>query len=224
MNAKDRGRMYLSSRIILDARLMSSMRSVRSRLSSYPAMRQVSTGTRLSYLIEGEGNDEKFHTLELEAGRVILTTNSSSSPTYLMKDSLLKILSISMVLSEDYEIDLRGLLPYLTLVLSSSEMLLRDSGPANFNRNADILLSKRVIELINQKNVLEASAARLRSGLISSISALIICKYGKGFTPAGMSKELRVGQEVIDGAIDSLRSRGYRIISSKNGNLEVVGP
>jgi hypothetical protein len=214
--------MYLSSRISLRASIKTDMRCVRSRMSCYPAMRLSATGTRLTYVMDCEKWADRFHTLELETDRITLTTNSVSSPTYFLKETVLRLVSVSMALSEDYEIDLHGLMPYLIHVLSSSDALTHETEPANFNRDADIILSERVIELLGQKNKLESAANGYRSKLVSAVSALILCKYGNGADRIGMPKDLGVDREIMSEAINELGSRGYRAISSKDGNLEMV--
>ena len=222
MNTKNKGKMYLSSRISLKARVKTSIPSVKSKMSCYPAIKLVATGTRLTYIIGDETQTDRFHMLELEKDRITITTNSTSSPTYFMKESLLRLMSVSIALSEDYEIDLHGLLPYLTYILSSSDILVHENRPSNFNREADIILSKRVIELLGERNRLEKYSNELKSRLISTVSTLILCKYGNGFDYAGISRELGVTQETMSEAMNELRSRGYRTISAKNGNLEIV--
>ena len=102
--------MYLSSRISLKARVKTSILSVKSRMSCYPAIKQVTTGTGLTYFIGDETQTDRFHVLELEKDRITITTNSTSSPTYFMKESVLRLMSVSTALSEDYEVDLQGLL------------------------------------------------------------------------------------------------------------------
>ncbi len=222
MNTKNKGKIYFSSRIRLEARIKTSMPSVKSRISCYPAIKQVATGTRITYLIGYETQADRFHVLELEKDRITMTTNSTSSPTYFMKESVLRLMSVSIALSEDYEIDLRGLLPYLTYLLSNSDILIHENRASNFNRRADIILSKRVIELLGQRNRLEKYSNELKSRLISTVSTLMLCKYGNGFDHTAISRELGVTQETIAEAINELRSRGYRFISLRNGNLEIV--
>ena len=194
MNMKNKDRAYLSSRIILKASVKTNMLSIKSRMSVYPAIRQLATGTRLTYLIDGEEQTDRFHVLELEIDRITLTTNSASSPTYFLKESVLRLMSVSMILSEDYEIDLHGLMPYLIHVLSNSDTLINEARPVNFNREADIILSRRVIALLDQRNRLESISGELKSKLISAISSLILCKYRNGFERIEISKELGVSR------------------------------
>ena len=138
VNAKDKNRAYLSSRISLKASVRTDMLSVKSRMSYYPATRQLATGTRLTYLLDGEEQTDRFHVLELETDRITLTTHSATSPTYFLRESVLRLMSVSMILSEDYDIDLHGLMPYMIHVLSNSDALVHETGPINFNREADI--------------------------------------------------------------------------------------
>ncbi len=222
MNAKDKNRAYLSSRISLKASVRTDMLSVKSRMSYYPATRQLATGTRLTYLLDGEEQTDRFHVLELETDRITLTTHSATSPTYFLRESVLRLMSVSMILSEDYDIDLHGLMPYMIHVLSNSDALVHETGPINFNREADIILSKRVIELLGQRSRLESTGSELKQRLISTVSSLILCKYRNGFERTSISKELGVGQEIIDEAINDLRSRGYRAIRSNSGGFEMV--
>lgn len=219
---KDGQGMYLSSRITLSATLKTSMLSVRSRMSCYPAIRQLASGTRLTYIIETEAKAHRFNVLELERDRITLATNSATSPTYFLKESMLRVLSISMALCEDYDIDYRGIVPYVVHLLSDTEVIAREKGATNFNRESDIILSGRLVELVSQRNSAQRAASELRSGLVSAVSALILAKYGAGFDKASIARELRVKPDIISDAINELGAMGYGTIRSRSGKVEVV--
>lgn len=219
---KDGQGMYLSSRITLSATLKTSMPSVRSRMSCYPAIRQLSSGTRLTYIIETEAKAQRFNVLELERDRITLSTNSATSPTYFLKESILRMLSVSMALCEDYEIDYSGIIPYLVHLLCDTEVFAREKGATNFNRESDIILSGRLVELISQRNCAQRAANELRSGLVAAISALILAKYSAGFDQAAIARELKVKPDIISDAINELVAMGYGTIRSRSGRVEVV--
>ncbi len=222
MRAKAERTMYLSSRITLKARLMTSMQSVRMRMSCYPAMKQVSRGTRLVFLIENGNAAAMFNTVELEADRISLTTTSSTSPTYFLKDSVLRLISISTALAEDYYVDFSGVLPHVIYLLSDLSILRTESSTCSIDRNADMILSGRIIGLLRQKKTLEDEYAQLKSGLVRVLSELILCRYPDGFDAAQLSRELGLPKGIVCDSISGLAGSGYKVIGAKGRVMRIV--
>lgn len=219
----NRDRMYLTGTIALNARLLTSMASVRRRMSFYPAMRQLSGGGRLRYIIGADAQD-RFNVVELERRSITLRTSSITSPLHFMKESVLRLLSVSMLLSEDYSVDFGSLVPYLIHLLSNSDQIAARADAPNFNRDADIILSRRIIDLSAQQR---ESAARLegyRKRLACALSHLIPLKYPNGFERASMAAELGLCKEDVLDAIALLKARGYRVYESGAARVDVVTP
>ena len=213
---------YLASRIRLDSRLKTSIARVRRRLSNYPNLQCASEGSRLSYVILDDEKADRFNVLELSRSSIDFTTYCESSPTYVMRESISRLLGITLLLSEDYDIEYLGLMPYIVYLLSNGGIRLAEPAPANFNRDSDIILSKRISQLHAQCQSIGIDANRYKRAAISLASSILLARYAHGFDVAQAAKELGVDSEVLSGAIDLLRSSGHRVCVSRSGRIELL--
>ena len=101
---------YLLSIISVDARLLTSLDSIRDVLGRYPGFSALKSkdADRLRYLVRGE-TDGHFYTVELGKERVSIKIHSISSPLYFADEALVRLLSTASYLGSDYEIDMRSL-------------------------------------------------------------------------------------------------------------------
>lgn len=212
---------YLISIIYLKAKLETSMQSVKSKMACYPALKQLSDGNSPKY-IGTESLNDRFYVFQFEKDSIKATLNSISSPSYFLKETIARLLSISMFLSGDYKIDFYGLMPYLTSVLIDKGIKATQLSPPNFNRESDLLLSRRVIELSNRNNGLTKDVAALRIQLTSVLSKLIIHKYNKNLDPQGLAIELGIERQTVISAISSLKEIGYATINSNGKSFDLV--
>lgn len=197
------------------------MKSIKSKLACYPSLKQLSDGTSLKY-ISIESYNDRFYVFQFEKDSIKATLNSISSPSYFLKETIIRILSVSMLLSDDYKIDFYGLMPYLTFVLVAKDIKTTHVNPPNFNRESDLLLSRRVIELSNKNNDLTKDAAVRYRQLISILSKLIVYKYNKNLDPQNLATELGVERQTVTNAINLLRGIGYTAINSSGNSFDIV--
>ena len=212
----------MTSRIILKAVLKTSLASVGARMLCYPALKQITGNAGLRYLIAPEKIKDRFYVLDLKRTEIIITLNALSSPSYLLRELTLYTVSICMTLSEDYDMDLKGLLPYLCAMLSTHDITGNETKRPNLNRESDILLSRRIVELKNQNNELTKRCEQLNASLISILSNFMAYKYRQITDVNSISKELGIETNLILMALEQLRSQGYKILNGRGGTLEIV--
>ena len=212
---------YLISRIRLAASLKTSMSSAKKRLSNYPHMRRTSEGNVLRYVIKDGDKADRFNILCLDRSEIVFETCSESSPTYLLQESLSRLISIVMVLQEDYDIEYGALMPYFAYLLSGAGLSIKDGAAPNFNRETDLILARRIIELNSACAAANSKIISYRDAAIST-TARFLLQNRSGFDPAVISKELGIDAEVMEGAISRLKESGYRISKSKSGKIEVL--
>ncbi len=218
MNTKNSKQVYLTSQISLEAVLVTSMKSVKSTMSFYPALKQVSDGSRLKYIVSGEDVKDRFYVLELKIDGITLILNSTSSPTPFLRESISRLISISKALGDDYKINFSRLLPYILTAIAGSDIpSARDSYPS-FNRESDILLSKRIIDLLGQNWKLSHQAEELNSRLVAVISQLILLKYKDGVDVERVAVDLGTEKSMVIKSIEALKNSGYSIPDS-NGKV-----
>ena len=213
---------YLASSIRLDSRLKTGIACVGRRLSNYPNLQCTSQGSRLSYLIRDDEKADRFNVLDLDRSSIGFTTYCESSPTYFMRESISRLLAITMLLSEDYEIEYLGLMPYIVYLLSNGGIQLSDPAPVNFNRDSDIILSKRIFQLKVQCQRLGSDADMYKRAAVSLASSILLARYAHGFYVAEASKELGIDSKVLICAIDLLKASGHRVCVSRSGRIELL--
>ena len=214
----------LISRIEAKATIKTNMHSVGLKLDNFPWAKQTSYGSVLRYAISANEFNDRAYVLELAADRITLIISASYSPTYLIKEALLRLISICLILSEDYLIDPSGLFQHMTIALNNSNIPQPspDNIRPNFNRAADIILSKRIIDLSNLTKALESDLRNTRMKLIDAVSRLLVCKYSAGFKIKSASTELCIAENLLGEAIDHLKISGYRVLAGREGLIEIV--
>ncbi|MHB1829802.1 MAG: hypothetical protein ACYCO0_00210 [Candidatus Micrarchaeaceae archaeon] len=201
--------------------MATSMQSVKSKMACYPALKPLSDGTSPKY-ISIESPNDRFYVFQFEKDSIKATLNSTTSPSYFLKETITRLLGISMFLSDDYKIDFYGLMPYLAFVLVGKDIKTVQTNPPNFNRESDLLLSRRIIELSNKNNDLTKEAAALNLQLTSILSKLIIHKYNKNLDPQNLATELGIERQMITRAINLLRELGYTAVNSNGKSFDIV--
>jgi hypothetical protein len=212
---------YLTSRIVIPSKLRTSICSVSSKLSCYPAMRQVSEGSVLKYIIDLESPD-RFYLIELTSDHIDFSVNSIMSPSYLMKEAVLRLSNLLSIMSDDYESDLRCLLPYINSVIAGDDAIMNHDTSKPFNREAEALLASRVVDLLNQNDLLVQETSNFRSSLISVLAALVVQKYRNDINSKRIANDLKITEDVVCDALTLLKSMGYRMISNRYGGNELV--
>ncbi len=217
---------YLSSRICIGAEPLTSLAKAKATLSCYPHLKKVSEGSSPSYLLDIEGITDRFYTMQISRDGITVTLNSRSSPSYLMKEHILRSLSIVMALSEDYRADLSCMLPYIIEALNRELLPARPERQAHTNQSAsdsiDAMLSRRIIGLLKECDTLNQRAKRLDSLSVDLMSRLILQRYASGYNAAKISSELGVETSAVSRSMKHLERIGYRQISGKDGTFELV--
>ena len=217
----NRGTSYLTSIIPLPARLISDLHAVKKRMSHYPSIKQVAGGNALRYIIDHE-YPERFYVLELCDNSITLTVNATTSPLHFLGEALLRITNILTILSEDYECDIKHLLPYIGVALRGSEGITDAVAEKPLSRDVDVILSKRIVELSRRNKAIALDLDRTRSRLLSSISAFLLQKRHNGINIDAVSRELGVEGEHVYASLEHLKELGYKPVTSKPGLLYLV--
>ena len=213
---------FLSSRITLEASLISNMHRLKSTLSFYPNIKPLSEGSVCSYIIDNGSMEDRFYIINIEKNRLTVTLNSKDSPFYFSNEFMLRILSIILVLSKDYKVDMNGLMPFLIQLLSRGRIAEVERKNVSIEAtNANIILSRRIVELLKENMQIERRLKNIDSELIMAISRLIAQKQGI-INLDSLSVEFGVSRESVSNAVAYMKSNGYRFIKSSNGNFEVM--
>ncbi|MDE1846163.1 MAG: hypothetical protein KGH53_02695 [Candidatus Micrarchaeota archaeon] len=192
-----------------------------SLLKNYPLLKPLSYGTQPSYLAKTECADFVF---EFGPKSIVEKIYSPLSPVYSMRQALLRLLSIISFLGDSYEVKPQSILPYLISELSRPEMnSILKSAPAPRNGNPEILLSKRIIELLSSLENSVSKNKRLNSRASSLIAHLLLRESEKGeIVLKDFFEKYSVDQSLLDGASKELFALGFRPVMQNGKRLLLV--
>lgn len=211
---------YIRSTIPLKGTMITNSISIKSRLSNYPNFKLLDHSKWPSYMIQIE-NSDIFYIIELKSDKILFSLYSKVSPLYSLKDMLLRLFSIASILSDDYSIQTNSIFPYLINVLSKQEII-KDTAKYNYNRDPELILSRRVICLLSDNKNLKNTANKLEHELLKVTSDLILNKYSTNTNLKQISSETGLNQQYISSILKLLQQKSNRLIYNKNGNFDIV--
>ncbi len=210
---------YLSSTIPLRCTLTTSINSAKEKMSVYPYIRLLHNFKFPKYLIKTP-NSEAFYTIELKNDLILFTTYSITSPLYSLKDSLLRLLSITAILSEDYSIQANSLFPYLSNILSKIDP--PRSEPHNYDRGPELMLSRRIVYLLCTNTKLNSEIKSIKQDLLRITSDLILNKYCSDSNVRQIIQATGLEGSFINESLKSIQQKGNKLMYNKSGNFDIV--
>lgn len=181
----------------LSATLISSLTSVTGKMSVFPNTERISSGTSLKYVAK-EG--KKLYIIELGIDAISISAHSEEPIAILKNELMLKLIAVIRILWRDYRFDFEQLMPYLIDSLAMAQIEDYSNKIAKDHENADILLSKRVLCLLNENNRLGKENAEAKALLLKAIS-FMCSTYPERFNPDSISKGLGIEKSLIFGAL-----------------------
>ena len=222
--AKRKLESYLISRIPLKAVLVGSLGEVKASLKEYPHIKLLSERQGLRYLLQVESLEDRFYTICFNADSVILELHSRASPHYFLQESILRLLSILMLLADNYEFNTASILPYVIELLGReqirrhSEKIREDAKPAP----SDIILASRINRLLKENSALKERGDALESKERRAVSCLILARYGVAGNIDDVAKESLLEREDIVSALEHMPELGYRAIKESQNRFSLV--
>lgn len=206
--------------IPLSARLNVPLSQVASLLKNYPFLEQLKSGSELVYMTRSGAVTHTFH---FGKTHILHKVHSENSPVYSIRESLLRLLGIISFLQDAYEVRPESLFPYLIAELSKPELTsIAKNVPESRNGNPEIILSKRIIELLLQVEKISRENSRLSSSRLRLISYLLLKESEGGSILAREfcekysleSSELSLVEKILSGF-------GFRLLLG-NGKINLV--
>jgi hypothetical protein len=220
MKAIKSDQFYMSSTIPLRCTLVTNISSAKEKISAYPHIKPLHGGKFARYLIKTD-NSDLFYTVELGNDVISFTTYSAISPLYSLKDSLLRLISITAILSEDYHVEANSLFPYLLTMLSKLEND-RPQNPQNHNRDPQLILSRRIVYLLGENKRLVAGINLTNQNLLSIASDLILSKYYSDSSIKQICTDTGMDEHLAAKALKAIQENGNKLIYKANGNFNIV--
>ncbi|MEM3280067.1 MAG: hypothetical protein QXR29_02255 [Candidatus Micrarchaeaceae archaeon] len=213
---------YLNSRIIIAATLKGPIGSLAESLAYYPGLEQLSRGGTLKYELGAGRGSDSFYRFEFARGYVALEIYSKHSPVYLMREALLRLLSMMAFTKGFYSFDVSSLFPYLVAALAGNqigeEMRVCSTGNGERDGDANIVLSKRIIALRNENSELKSDYSALANETELLIARVIVAESAFTNSLERISEKYAIPIERLRKALDRIAALGYRVTRA-NGNL-----
>lgn len=214
---------YLSSRIGIRVKLLTSMAAIRQKLKSYPHLKQVGYGSKLRYVVELE-NADKFYIISLTESEFLFELYSKTSPLYFIQEVLLRIISLAAILSDDCEFGIRDIFPYLVEALANQiprpQVIRTDT---NIRETAgEIILARRINGLNRENSQLGNDLSLARSELLKMTSLFIISRYGPNVDINEVTKESGIAADDITKALKFMPEVGYRALPLGHDRFNLV--
>lgn len=170
MQATKRGQNCLVFTLPIKIRIVTSLSSIRKAMRHVYEAKLCSYGSRICYAIGPYGS--RFYKLQISTNEFTLQVFSDAKGENMVKDSLLKALSIMSYLSEECEPSIEGLYPYLIYAIAEANLsseALQLNLPAQ-SRASELILARRINELRSseRKARMECKAMQERLQKITS--------------------------------------------------------
>lgn len=217
---------YLTSRIVVAARLTSRMSSVKSALESYPSIRPIGEGTSLAYLLNDNETKDHFYSIEFAKDCITLNIYSKQTPVLFFQEALLRLLSLAQITAKYYEVSVSSLYPYLVIAIAGQQAisLMRPERGKMEKREevADQILSKRLIYLGKENGELKEKNRRVIEKLRRVILKAVITTSVGDSSIESIARNLGLGKvEVLD-ALSDAKELGYKAIYANKDRFSLV--
>jgi hypothetical protein len=214
---------YLISRIDFGARLLTRMGNIKKALDVYPNLRLAGSGTTLEYVLGDESAKDHSYLIRIDRTCASITIYSKTTPLYFLQEALLRFLSIIQVISKDYELSMSSLYPYLIMVLANQQMRhALPKEPTVQTGNSDILLAKRLIQLMKDNRILSEMYQTELCKSRRLLQTLIVMGVPGGSGIEEIAKSTGLSREEISGILPSLHEIGYKAICVNPDRFELV--
>ena len=211
-------------RIPLAARLIASKAEVKRALANYPNLSLVKEGQELRYFSNFE--DDRFYAFRFSSESVVEEIYSVSSPIYLLKAAILRLLGLLCALDGMYDFRIESIFPYLILAINQETSIPKFLPELEQNPgNPEIILAKRILELLKERSEMgkESKALKFRADLLLSHLLLFESTTGK-ISEDEFSLRYRLGGGDIRRAIEASQSLGYKVLRYGGKEFRVVKP
>ena len=218
---------YLDSAIILQAKLNCRLSSIAKAMEAYPGVYLTQSGTSLLYSIGGEADDH-YYTIELSSSYIRLAIYSEYSPIYLMKEALLRLMSIISFLNDRYNVNISSIFPYLVELIADGQLNyysgIISSISGRETSDSYIVLAKRVNYLKAENSRLQSELSESNERIGSMLEWLLILEgMHSAASIEKLSEKYKVRKEEIEAALKRLQSKGYKVIYNSKDLFTLVG-
>ncbi|MGC8547625.1 MAG: hypothetical protein ACP5MC_01310 [Candidatus Micrarchaeia archaeon] len=216
---------YLTSRISVKLRLLSSLESIEHKLRNYPGMLLASRGTSLKYVIDQQS--DHFYTFEIAKDRAELVIFSRQTPLFYMQEALLRLMNLLLIV-KDCEVEIESIFPYIIAILARQQISgILASAPNNrhdakMQTDVDFLLAKRIKELLKENTALKQTAAETKAKLEQITLQLVVASSAGTTSIKELASRTKLSELDLKSAIAQLPKLGYKAVYKNSDSFELV--
>ncbi|MDE1858945.1 MAG: hypothetical protein KGH67_00260, partial [Candidatus Micrarchaeota archaeon] len=134
---------------------------------------------------------------------------------------LLRIISIALLLNNDYSIEANTLLPYVLNAISRQPTI-QEKQNVNLSRDGYRILSRRIISLISINKKLSKEFDLIYRDFLKTAAALVSTKYISNTNFNQICEETGLSQKQVSETIEYLKKNGNKLIFNSKGNFDIV--
>ncbi len=196
----------IKSTIRLRGFAKANIAKIKERLSFYPMLKLIGEGSELEYLINNPDKESnRQYKINISKECLSLTLYSKTSPEKFELESMLVLLSIAQTLSDIFDFEINSIFPNLIHLLhsiSKDDLRLKEEKIIKFSgRDLEAVLSKRIIELLNQNKNLNNELSRLNEKLAYFVGLAAFFEKFDGDS-SKLSKKYDIDPSIAEKAIE----------------------
>ncbi len=178
------------------------VKKLQNMLEAFPSLRQLSYGTALRYLIDEPDAQSKFYIAEFAKDFIAVEIYSRKAPTILMKEGMLRLLSLASFTSSVYEFDIKSIFPYLIDLLAIEKTsYLPGTIKAVEIHGPELVLSKRILQLKGENQLLREKEASMGRTMTNIAAMLLRTNYRGVCRVSSISSETGLGEDDVRSAL-----------------------
>ncbi len=216
---------YLFSKITIQGKAHSSLEDIKLLLLDHPGLSLMYSKDILRYSINESGFKQHYFILEISKTNISIITYSMQSPILFLKEAILRLLLILSFIKSSYSIELSELYPFILNILSKEAFEVDELNNQNRYKNTyneDIILSKRIIQLLRENKELKNEISISKSTILRLVTMNLQLKYSGRINLKIASKDLGIEEELLLNILEKAKSLGYAIIWNNKHEFTMV--
>ncbi len=223
MKIRETGRAgWLFSRMQVNARLTSKLKSIKELMEAYPGRQLAREGSSLVYSLDPGEPGDHFYLAEFGKDSISLEVHSRSSPVSYIGEATLVMLSLLSLTADKYETDLGSLYPYLLLSISGRRLIgFEHAWKFDAETRSDLVLARRLISLMKENAELDERCRRSEDSLKKVVSKAVEILEKGPYTADEIAERLGLRKEEVAAILKNADREGNPIESGRK--LKSVG-
>ena len=217
---------YIFSKVSIAGRPLSSLEEIKLSFSDHPGLSLMYSGESLRYSIKTQGFTDRYFILEICKENIYIIIYSATSPIFFLKEAVIKLLLILSFIKPNYSIELSDFYPFIMEILSKDTFNTAEFKKLTENTKItygeDVVLSRRIIALLNENKKLNNEILFLRSTSLRLMTSAILLKYSGKINFRIASKDLGMEEATFRKLLEETKSLGFTTLWHNKSEFTLV--